>query len=121
MNMAEKIKALETAMWEAAQARSPEEFLKLVDAQAVMVCGGFRCTGAQYAEIIREFDLADYIISNFEVVAEDENTCQVHYVIKTSVSEERNADLAGVFHITSTWKNSECGWRLIFNMDSRVE
>ena len=26
----------------------------------VMVCGGFRCSGADYAEIIKEFDLAEY-------------------------------------------------------------
>lgn len=119
--MTEKIKFFETAMWEAAKARNPEEFLKLVDENAVMVCGGFRCSGAQYAEIISEFDIADYTITNFEIVAEDENLCQVHYVIKTAVSEERNADLAGVFHITSTWRKNGEDWRLIFNMDSRVE
>lgn len=119
--MKEKIKALETAMWEAAKARSAEDFLRLVDENAVMVCGGFRCTGAQYAEIIGEFDIAHYEISNFEIVAEDQNLCQVHYVIKTAVSEERNADLAGVFHITSTWRKNGEGWRLVFNMDSRVE
>lgn len=119
--MTAQIKALETAMWEAAKARNPEKFLELVDKNAVMVCGGFRCSGAQYAEIIGEFDIADYIISDFEIVGEDENTCQVHYVIKTTVNEERNADLAGVFHITSTWRKSEHGRRLIFNMDSRVE
>jgi len=117
----EQIKTLETAMWEAAKARSSKAFLELVDENAVMVCGGFRCTGAQYAEIIGEFDIADYIISDFEIVAEAENICQVHYVIKTSVSEEKNADLAGVFHITSTWKKNGEDRRLIFNMDSRVE
>ena len=117
----EQIKAFETAMWEAAKSRSSGVFLELVDENAVMVCGGFCCTGAQYAEIIREFDLAEYIISDFEIVAEDENICQVHYVIRTIVSEERNADLAGVFHITSTWRKSGQNWRLIFNMDSRVE
>lgn len=36
-----------------------------------------------------------------------------------SVADERNSDLAGTFHITSTWKKSENTYKLIFNMDSR--
>ena len=37
-----------------------------------------------------------------------------------SVTDERNSDLAGTFHITSTWKKSENTYKLIFNMDSRI-
>jgi len=43
---------LEVQMWEAAKNRDAEAFLEVVDESAVMVCGGFRCTGADYAEII---------------------------------------------------------------------
>ena len=31
-------------------------FLELLDVNAGMVCGGTRCTGAEYAEIIADFD-----------------------------------------------------------------
>lgn len=38
------IRELEEKMWRAAQARDKAAFLELVDENAVMVCGGFRCT-----------------------------------------------------------------------------
>jgi len=116
MNMQE----LEMKMWDAAKNRDAEAFLEVVDANAVMVCGGFRCSGADYAEIIKEFDVAQYRILNYEVIEETESLCQIHYVIEIAVAERRNADLEGVFHITSTWKRMEDKWKLIFNMDSRV-
>ena len=36
---------LENSMWKAAQNRDAEAFLKVVSADAVMVCCGYRCTG----------------------------------------------------------------------------
>lgn len=50
------IKDLEIKMWEAAKANNSENFLKLVDENAIMVCGGYSCTGREYAEIIKMFD-----------------------------------------------------------------
>ena len=41
------IRELEEKMWKAAQARNGAAFLELVDVNAVMVCGGYRCTGAE--------------------------------------------------------------------------
>lgn len=111
---------LELKMWEAAKNRDAEAFLEVVDANAVMVCGGFRCSGADYAEIIKEFDVAQYRITDFEVIEETETLCQIHYVIEIAVAERRNADLEGVFHIASTWKRIGDAWKLIFNMDARV-
>lgn len=111
---------LEVTMWNAAKRRDAEAFLKVVDKDAVMVCGGFRCSGAEYAEIIKEFDVAQYTISNYEIVAESELLCQIHYVIEITVADQRNADLEGLFHISSTWKKQDGSWKLIFNMDSRI-
>ena len=51
---------------------------------------------------------------------ETEDICQVHYVITTTVSDKRNIDLEGKFHITSTWKMVKDTWKLVFNMDSRI-
>lgn len=114
------IKDYETYMWEAAKNRDSEKFLQVVSEDAVMFCGGFRCTGIEYAEIIKDFDVVQYEMSHFEVVAEAENICQVHYVIATTVSDERNRDLEGAFQVTSTWKKQNGVWKLIFNMDSRI-
>lgn len=111
---------LEEKMWRAAQARDKAAFLELVDENAVMVCGGFRCSGADYAEIISKFDCASFEIEGFETVCEAPGMIQVHYVITTAAEKPENADLAGRFHITSTWRETDGRWKLVFNMDSRI-
>ena len=114
------IQNYEIKMWEAAKNRDAEAFLQLVSADAEMVCGGYRCSGAEYAEIIKDFDLAEYEISDFEIVDDSNDTCQVRYIITTKVSDERNADLEGRFLVNSTWKRFEDGWRLMSNSDKRL-
>ena len=111
---------LETCMWEAAKNRNPEEFLQLVEEDAVMVCGGFRCLGKEYAEIVAMFDCKNYVIEHFEIVNQEESTVQVHYVIHIEVSKDENRDLAGIFHVTTTWKCRDGIWKVVFNMDQRV-
>lgn len=114
------IKELEQAMWEAAKNRDVSAFSALVDPNAVMVCGGFRCSGREYAEMISEFDCANYEISNFEEVAHAQGLTQVHYIISTEAANPENSDLSGTFHVTSTWALTDGEWKLIFNMDSRI-
>ena len=116
----EDIMVLETKMWEAAKNRNAVEFLNVVSEDAVMVCGGYRCTGKEYAEIISFFDCKSYNIINFETICEDTSSVQVHYVIKLEVNDDKNFDLAGTFHITTTWKNQDGRWKVVFNMDQRV-
>ena len=116
----EDIMVLETKLWEAAQNRNAVEFLNVVSEDAVMVCGGYRCTGKEYAEIISFFDCKSYNIVNFETICEDTSSVQVHYVIKLEVNDDKNSDLAGTFHITTTWKNQDGRWKVVFNMDQRV-
>lgn len=113
------IQKKELQMWEAARSRNSEKFLEFVSAEAVMVCGGIRCSGLDYSYIIKEFDIDRYTISDFEVICETEEMCQVHYWIETFVADPRNMDLQGRFYITSTWKKMGDDWKLIFNMDAR--
>ena len=114
------IQELEIKMWETAKSRDAEAFLEVVNKNAVMVCGGFRCSGADYSEIIKELDVAQYTISNFEVIFETAILSQIHYVIEIKVADRKNADLEGLFHITSSWKKEDDKWKLIFNMDSKI-
>ena len=114
------IREYEENMWQAAKNRDSAAFLRLVNEDAVMVCGGYRMSGRQYAGVISDFDVAEYEISRFEIVAESDEICQVHYVIETKVADERNIDLQGVFHVTSTWKKQNGEWKLVFNMDQRA-
>lgn len=116
----EDVFVLEKQMWEAAKSRNVSGFLDVVSDEAIMVCGGYRCTGKEYSEIISYFDCKSYDIINFEIVNEDTESIQIHYVIKLEVNDEKNNDLAGTFHITTTWKNLEGKWKVVFNMDQRI-
>lgn len=116
----QEIMKLETAMWDTAKRRDTKGFLSLVSDKAVMVCGGYTCTGREYSGIISEFDCKDYKITNFGIVAQDDNYIQVHYVIELSVNDPENSDLAGSFHITTTWEKLSSGCRIVFNMDSKL-
>lgn len=110
----------EERMWQAALTRNKAAFSEIVRADAVMVCGGFRCTGAQYAEIIEDFGISEYEISCFETVLESHDVIQVHYLIRIKADSADNTDLAGLFHVTSTWVYENDTWQLVFNMDQRV-
>lgn len=101
------IKEYETAMWKAAKNRDSESFSELVDKNAVMVCGGYRCSGSEYSQIVKDFDIASFEMCDFEIVLQTDDICQVHYMIETKVSKEENKDLQGIFHITTTWKKCE--------------
>ncbi len=111
---------LKNRMWQAAKDGDKVEFVRLVDSNAIMVCSGYRCTGAEYAQFISDFGISDFEITHFEIVHETDNTVQVHYIVKTTAIVPENADLAGKFHVTSTWENREGKWVLVFNMDSRI-
>lgn len=111
---------LEVRMWEAAKHRDPEAFLEVVSPDAVMVCGGQRCTGAEYARIIPEFDCSSFVLEQFEIVNQDVDSVQVHYVVRTQVSDPANQELAGTFRVTTTWRNIEGNWKAVFNMDHRI-
>lgn len=115
-----KAMELENSMWKAAQNRDAEKFLQIVSPEAIMVCGGYRCTGKEYAEIIRSFDCKSYDIDSFEIVNEDDNSFQVHYILKMQVENIRNRDLEGEFHITTAWHFTDGSWRVVFNMDQRI-
>lgn len=111
----------ESKMWDAVINGSRGAFSELVPDDAVMVCGGMRCSGAEYAGLIGELcGISSYDISGFEAVAETRDTVQVHYIVKTASDDPACADLAGAFHVTSTWIRRGDKWQLAFNMDSRI-
>lgn len=116
----DKVYDMEVKMWEAAKNRNPKAFLDVVSDTAVMVCGGYRCTGKEYAEMIAMFDCKSYSIDHFEIVNENTDSVQVHYVISVEINDEANSDLAGLFHITTTWKKLDDTWKVVFNMDQRI-
>ncbi len=115
------MKKYEDKMWQAAVSGNAEDFLKVVSPDAVMVCGGYRCSGEEYAGFISEFTMSSYEISNFEEIFRTDTQAQVCYHVRTEVAGEEDADVAGLFCVTSTWQKQNGEWKLIFNMDSRLE
>ncbi len=119
-NREELIFEKEYDMWNAASNRDVAAFKKLVADDAVMICGGYRCLGAEYAEYINDFYINGYEIKNKEVIFSIEEAVQIHYVIDAKAELPETADLGGVFHVVSLWKKVNNLWKLYFNMDSRI-
>jgi len=115
-----EIYELERKMWDAAVSGDKASFLDIVSQNAVMVCGGYRCTGAEYAGFIGDFGVAAYEISDFEITAESDDINTVHYIVRTHADRPESGDMAGKFHVASVWKRTDGKWRLVFNMDSRI-
>lgn len=111
----------EEKMWQATVSGDAEKFLEVVSADAVMVCGGYRCSGEEYATFVSEFTMSSYEITDFEEIFRTETQVQVCYNVRTEVANEEDADVAGLFCVTSTWQKTDGEWKLIFNMDSRLE
>lgn len=119
-NVIELAKNLETTMWEAAKNHDENAFLDVVDEEAVMVCGGYRCSGKEYSEFIKHEDISLYEFLAFEVILNTNDLIQVHYVVNIDVVNKQITDFAGKFHVTSTWRMFGEKFKLVFNMDSRI-
>lgn len=111
---------LESDMWEAAFNRDMDTFKKLVAEDAVMICGGYRCLGIEYAGYIKDFYIKGYEIKNNEVILLNEDAVQILYNIEVEAEADPQNDLAGTFHVVSLWKKVNNDWKLYFNMDSRI-
>ncbi len=111
---------LENKMWHAAADCDREAFMSVVAEDAVMVCGGHRCSGAEYGWLICEVGVAGYEIRDYELIYQSEELMQVRYIAEATAKRPEDADLAGLFQVTSSWEKREDGWKLVFNMDSRI-
>lgn len=113
------IVAKEKEMWDAVVAHDVRAFKQLVSANAVMICGGLKCSGLEYAGFVSDFNISAADIHEMTVTYADENSVHLHYVVATSVDGPGN-DLSGKFYVTSLWARTQGRWALIFNMDSRI-
>lgn len=118
--MEKKAMQLEHDMWEAALHRDVDAFKSFVSPTAVMICGGYRCLGSEYAGILENFYISGYSISDMEVVSSSDDEVVLHYILRVNMENARDKDLEGLFHIVSIWKKSGDTWQLILNMDSRI-
>ncbi len=119
-NREELIFDKEHDLWKAASNRNVAAYKELVADDAIMICGGYRCLGAEYAEYIKDFFISGYEIKNEEVIFSRKEAVQIHYVIDVQTELPEASDLGGVFHVVSLWKMQNNLWKLYFNMDSRI-
>ncbi len=118
--MENEVVQLEYKMWEAALHKDIAGFKELVLPDAVMICGGYRCLGSEYADFISDFNISGYSISNMEIIHSSGSEVTLHYVLRTQAEDSEAQDLTGLFHVVSIWKRKTDTWNLIFNMDSRI-
>lgn len=118
--MENEVVQLEYKMWEAALHKDVVGFKELVLPDAVMICGGYRCLGDEYANFIADFNISGYSISNMEIIHLSDSEVTLHYVLRTQAEDSEAQDLTGLFHVVSIWKKKTDTWNLIFNMDSRI-
>ena len=119
-NIEELIFEKEHALWKAASNRDVAAYKELVADDAIMICGGYRCLGSEYAEFIQDFYISGYDIKNKEVIYSSDDAVQIHYVIEVKTELPETSDLGGVFHVVSLWKKDKERWKLYFNMDSKI-
>lgn len=119
-NMEELIFEKEHDMWRAAINRDVAAYKELVADDAIMICGGYRCLGEEYAEFIKDFDIKEYEFINKEVIFSSKEAIQIHYVIDVKTIVPGVSDLSGVFHVISLWQRKDNEWKLYFNIDSRI-
>ena len=111
---------MERKIWECAQNCDAKSFLEIVCEDALMVCGGYRNSGKEYAGYIAQFDCESYEIKDFQIIIETSDVIQNCYVVDVKVSDPRNDDLAGIFFVTSSWRKVNDKWMLVYNMDTRL-
>ncbi len=119
-NKEELIFEKEHDLWKATRNKDVAAFKELVADDAIMICGGYRCLGAEYAEYIKDFDINGYEIINEEVIFSIKEAVQIHYVIDVKTEFPETSDLGGVFHVISLWQLKNDQWKLYFNIDSRI-
>lgn len=107
----------EYELWEAARGLDGAVFDKYLASEVNVICNNFRCFGEEYVMTLPAFGLMRYTIERYETVAGGENQIQNYYLVnvKTSDSEELKT-----CHVTSTWRRTFEGWKIVFHMRTLV-
>ena len=113
----EIMKAIEHQMWDAFCCGDSGTFSKLVSADAMMICGGYRESGAEYTGIVAQVRLDGYRIDDFIVKVLAPDTALTNYIVEVSCSD---AILSGTFRVSSLWRSVNGDWQLVFNQDTRL-
>ncbi len=117
ISLQEKVIGMEKKMWEAFASGNSASFGKIVSADAMMICGGFKESGAEYAKIVENINLSNYELSEFDVKIINPNVILTNYIVKVDCQDYT---LAGTFRVSSLWINEDGNWKVVFNQDSNL-
>lgn len=117
ISLQEKVIGMEKKMWEAFASGNSALFGKIVSADAMMICGGFKESGAEYARIVENVNLSNYELSEFDVKVINSNVVLTNYIVKV---DGQDYTLAGTFRVSSLWINEDGNWKVVFNQDSNL-
>lgn len=117
ISLQEKVIGMEKKMWEAFASGNSASFGKIVSADAMMICGGFKESGAEYARIVENVNLSNYELSEFDVKVINPNVVLTNYIVKVDCQDYT---LAGTFRVSSLWINEDGNWKVVFNQDSNL-
>lgn len=117
ISLQEKVIGMEKKMWEAFASGNSALFGEIVSADAMMICGGFKESGAEYARIVENVNLSNYELSEFDVKVINPNVVLTNYIVKVDCQDYT---LAGTFRVSSLWINEDGNWKVVFNQDSNL-
>ncbi|EGD48960.1 hypothetical protein Cpap_3387 [Ruminiclostridium papyrosolvens DSM 2782] len=117
ISLQEKVIGMEKKMWEAFASGNSASFGEIVSADAMMICGGFKEIGAEYARIVENVNISNYELSEFDVKVINPNVVLTNYIVKVDCQDYT---LAGTFRVSSLWINEDGNWKVVFNQDSNL-
>ncbi len=113
-----EIIALEKAVWEAFARQDIRAFQKLVAPDALMVVGGMREAGQDYAQVISQFKIPDYELDEFRFMPLGDEVALLHYTV-TFAGSAQHPNFTGRYYVSSIWKKLDGKWQVVFNQDAR--
>lgn len=112
----ETILEQEQKLWQCYALGDSAAFGRLVDPQALMIVGGERGSGADYAQAIAMVRLQGYELRDVVVLDLGPGAAAIHYSV-TIKDYPGPYDLSGTYRVTSIWQRREGGWVLVLNQD----
>ncbi len=118
LKLEEKIINFEKQMWEAFATGNSKLFEELVSKDALMICGGYRETGSEYATIVSQIRLQGYELTDIIVKEVDLNAILINYIVNV---KSFDPVMNGKYRVSSLWVKNDEKWKVVFNQDSKID
>jgi len=113
----ETVKLQEYELWEAARSLNYPVFYKYLAPEVNVICNNFRCCGEEYVMTLPAFGLQRYSIEHYETVVAGKDQIQNYYLVNLKIVDSEEIKTC---HVTSTWKKTDAGWKIVFHMRTLI-